>query len=72
MQKISNIFSRGSIFLLITFLIIACVEQEEAPLNLDSSVAVEIMDDAYGNHPRQKIDVYLPANRSTDKTKLFI
>ncbi|MCH7404227.1 alpha/beta hydrolase [Belliella aquatica] len=72
MQKISNMFSRGLIFLLFTFLMLGCAEQEEVPLNLDPSVAAEIMDDAYGNHPRQKIDVYLPANRSTDKTKLFI
>ncbi|AFL83539.1 esterase/lipase [Belliella baltica DSM 15883] len=72
MQKISNIFSRVSIILIFTFLIVACSEPEEAPLNLDSSVAVEIKDDPYGNHSRQILDVYLPANRSSDRTKLFI
>lgn len=72
MQKISNILSRGSIILFFTVLIVACAEPEEAPLNLDSSVAVEIKDDSYGNHPRQMLDVYLPANRSSNRTKLFI
>ena len=27
---------------------------------------------SYGNDPRQKMDIYLPANRSTTSTKLFI
>ncbi|MFD2034370.1 prolyl oligopeptidase family serine peptidase [Belliella marina] len=53
-------------------LVNACADPGEPPLNLDPSVAVEIKDDPYGNHPRQVVDVYLPANRSSDKTKLFI
>ncbi|MCH7415494.1 alpha/beta hydrolase [Belliella sp. R4-6] len=55
--------------ILLTF---ACSESEEPSLNLDASVAVEIKDDPYGNHPRQVLDVYLPANRSKEKTKLFV
>ncbi|MCH7397687.1 alpha/beta hydrolase [Belliella sp. DSM 107340] len=55
--------------ILLTF---ACSESEEPSLNLDPSVAVEIKDDPYGNHPRQVMDVYLPANRSKEKTKLFV
>lgn len=72
MQKISKILLKGSIFLLFTILNIACSEPEEVPLNLDPSIAVEIKNDPYGNHPRQVLDIYLPANRSSDRTKLFI
>jgi acetyl esterase/lipase len=59
-------------FILVMGLIFSCAEPEEAPLNLDPAVAVEILDDDYGNHPRQVMDVYLPANRSRTSTKLFL
>ena len=62
---------KGS-FLLTVILFFSCADPEEAPLNLDPSVAVEIIDDDYGNHPRQVMDVYLPANRSTNSTKVFV
>ena len=42
---------------------------EEEPLPLS---AVSEMDVAYGDDPRQKYDIYLPANRSSARTKVLL
>ena len=51
-------------------LTIACKKKDEKPNN--NTQQVNYTNVAYGTHPRQKMDVYLPANRDTINTKLFI
>jgi len=38
----------------------------------DSTQSYTLTDISYGNDPQQKMDIYLPANRSKDSTKVFI
>jgi len=66
-----NLFTR-SLFVgfLIAFVFSSC--QQDSEPALDPSVAIELSDLAYGMAERQKMDVYLPANRSQDRTKVLI
>jgi acetyl esterase/lipase len=43
------------------------IEEEILPLE-----ATSMMDVAYGDHPQQKYDIYLPANRTSSKTKVLL
>nr|AWJ66110.1 lipase [uncultured bacterium] len=43
------------------------IEEEVLPLE-----AISMMDVAYGNHPQQKYDIYLPADRTSTKTKVLL
>lgn len=38
----------------------------------DTAKTFTLTNVSYGNDPQQKIDIYLPANRSSDRTKVFI
>jgi len=42
---------------------------EEKILSLE---AISLMDVAYGDHPQQKYDIYLPADRTSSKTKVLL
>ncbi len=43
------------------------IEEEILPLE-----AISMMDVAYGDHPQQKYDIYLPADRTSSKTKVLL
>ena len=43
------------------------IEEEILPLE-----AISMMDVAYGDHPQQKYDIYLPADRTSTKTKVLL
>lgn len=56
--------------LLGSLVLVSC--QQDTDPAADPSVALEITDLAYGMSERQKMDVYLPANRAQDRTKVLI
>ncbi|SMP07279.1 Acetyl esterase/lipase [Muriicola jejuensis] len=43
--------------------------QEEQPLPLTATTLTDV---AYGQHPQQKYDLYLPADRSSSRTKVLV
>lgn len=53
----------------ILFLVLSCKKDEPV---IEAGEARTIMDHSYGDHPKQKMDIYLPADRSTDKTKVLV
>lgn len=62
---------------MITVFLTACASQDDAPAASYSTVIApenenHILDLAYGDDPEQKMDLFLPANRKTDLTKVFI
>ncbi|MCH7401559.1 prolyl oligopeptidase family serine peptidase [Belliella kenyensis] len=60
------------IFSIIWLFLSGCSEVEDLDPPLDTSVSMELVDEPYGNHPRQAMDVYLPANRSSKETKILV
>jgi len=61
----------GSLFLGI-FIFFSCVEKDDPELGLNPQVAAELLNTSYGTNARQVMDVFLPANRSTGSTKVFV
>src|SRR5688500_8663861 len=53
----------------LTTLISSCNKSQDATSVNESR---ELLNVSYGSDPKQKLDVYLPANRSTDSTVLAI
>ncbi|MET7001167.1 alpha/beta hydrolase [Chitinophaga defluvii] len=53
------------------FFVGGCQKNETSTI-LPASREVEVKDEAYGTDPAQKMDVYLPADRSTDATKAIV
>ena len=54
-------------------LVTACKKStDNANTSLDPAVASTLANIAYGTDPKQKMDIYLPAGRSADTTKLLI
>ena len=70
---VRNSISRftGSLFLGI-FILFSCTEKEDPQPALNPQVAAELLDTSYGTNAQQVMDVFLPANRSTSSTKVFI
>jgi dipeptidyl aminopeptidase/acylaminoacyl peptidase len=56
--------------LILTVLVQSC-QQDKDPIP-DDNVALELFDVSYGDHPRQKMDVFLPANRTRENTRVLI
>jgi acetyl esterase/lipase len=54
------------------FLIFSCSEEDNPEPGLNPQVAVELLNTTYGTNPRQVMDVFLPANRSTENTKVLV
>lgn len=54
---------------ILLFCIISC---EKDPEVISESESRTLLDVSYGEHEKQKMDVYLPANRSTEDTKVLI
>jgi dipeptidyl aminopeptidase/acylaminoacyl peptidase len=69
--KSRNDLWRCFIFLGI-FFISACQDEKAPNLFHDPSVPLELLDLSYGGHQRQKMDVYLPANRTSENTRVLI
>ena len=63
MKKITGLF-----LLFHTLLIVACTKDDIIPVETASTQ----MDVSYGSNTAQKMDVYLPANRSTTNTKVIL
>jgi acetyl esterase/lipase len=61
----------GSLFLGI-FILFSCTEQEDPQPALNPQIAAELLDTSYGTNAQQVMDVFLPANRSTSSTKVFV
>lgn len=59
------------IFRIFLLLLICTSCQQEDPV-LGENAAVNYIDESYGSDPRQKMDVYLPANRSSASTKVLV
>jgi len=61
----------GSLFLGFVLLFFSCQENENP--GLDSRVAIDLMDVAYSiERSNQLMDIYLPANRNRNTTKVFV
>jgi acetyl esterase/lipase len=70
-MKAESVVIRQFFFLLISaFFLIGCSIDPEK--NTDGFKALEISDMPYGTNPQQKMDVFLPAGRSTEKTPLLV
>ncbi|WP_291777358.1 alpha/beta hydrolase [Cecembia sp.] len=52
--------------------IFSCHDDPGPDLFLDPNVPLELLDLPYGSLQRQKMDVYLPANRTAENTKVLI
>jgi hypothetical protein len=52
-------------------LLVQSCQQDKDPIQ-DKNVALELLDLSYGDHTRQKMDVFLPANRSRENTRVLI
>lgn len=62
-----------SIFLVaLVIFVTSCQDDDLNDSKLDPSVPYDLLDVAYGNDSRQKMDVFLPANRTSQNTKLLI
>jgi acetyl esterase/lipase len=70
-MKAESVVVRQFFFLLFSaFFLIGCsIDQEK---NAEGLKALEITDISYGSNLRQKMDVFLPAGRSTEKTSLLV
>lgn len=70
-MKAGSVVIRQFFFILISaFFLIGCsIDQEKNPGDLK---ALEISNASYGSDPRQKMDVFLPAGRSVEKTPLLV
>lgn len=57
--------------LLLTITLFSC-SKDPAATNTGSISAKIMMNEAYGTDPKQKMDIYLPANRSVTTTKVLV
>lgn len=63
----------GKVLIFVGFIFIFSCQDEPTPeLFLDPSVPLELLDVSYGSHQRQKMDIYLPANRTVENTRVLI
>lgn len=72
--KRSKLLSLFSLLILIGSLqFISCNKEEQADkVAYDVKKEFNFTDMAYGDHAQQKMDIYLPANRQKDSTKVFV
>jgi len=69
-MKTSSIFKSVLPIFVLFFIIVSCKKKDNEPNN--EVIAQNFTNVAYGPNNRQKMDVYLPANRDVQNTKLFI
>jgi acetyl esterase/lipase len=71
MDKFYRLKITAGLLLGIALLFLSCSEDVEP--GLDANVAVDLLDVKYGQErPNQLMDVYLPANRNSNTTKVFV
>lgn len=71
MDRIYKLGITASLFLGISILLLSC--SEDVDPKIDVNVAVELLDVKYGEErSNQLMDVYLPANRNSNTTKVFV
>lgn len=58
--------------LIVPFLLVLFVSCEKEPDVISESQPRTLLDVSYGQDEKQKMDVYLPANRSTEDTKVIV
>ena len=60
--------------LLLITLLLGCLKEDSFnnETSYDPKKSFTITDLSYGTHSQQKIDLYLPVNRNSDSTKVFI
>lgn len=61
-----------SAIILLCLLGTSCQKDTSEPSPYLTSQTYNLKDVAYGTDPQQKMDMYLPANRSSSKTKVFV
>jgi len=66
-----SVFLSKALLLSFIFIFSCQVEKREDPFP-DPKIPLELIDLAYGSDNRQKMDVYLPANRTKQNTKVLI
>lgn len=71
--------SRSVIVLLICFLFVTSCTKEREPdsdgddkIHYNPSIAYTLKDISYGKESQQKMDIYLPADRNAQRTKVFV
>lgn len=69
-MKSRNLFT--FIIPLFFFVFTSCNSSDETQSPIDTSTDRTLTNENYGNHPQQKFDLYLPANRSSATTKTLI
>jgi len=60
------------ICLLLTMLLTGCASEDKAPVVMPAENENHLLNLAYGDDPQQKMDLFLPKNRKTNVTKVFI
>lgn len=50
----------------------SCIKDNATGSTYNKAIAYTLSNIAYGNDGQQKMDIYLPANRSADSTKVFV
>lgn len=60
------------LFLVVVVLVSSCQDEKAPGIVADPSLPLEMMDVSYGSLDRQKMDVYLPANRTRENTRVLI
>ncbi|MHA7131936.1 prolyl oligopeptidase family serine peptidase [Algoriphagus namhaensis] len=63
--------SRIFIILLFPIFVWGCSDSSEGPISRELP-AIDLLDESYGSDPRQSLNVYLPAGRSSEDTPLLI
>ncbi|MCH5597248.1 alpha/beta hydrolase [Niabella ginsengisoli] len=58
--------------LLLTITLVSCSKDEREDIPLSAKKAQTLIDISYGSNANQKMDAYLPANRSTEGTKVMV
>lgn len=69
-MKTSSFFKSVLLLFVLSFIIISCKKKDDNPVN--DNTAQTLTNVVYGSDSRQRMDVYLPANRDPENTKLFI
>ncbi len=69
-MKTSSFFKSVLLLVVLAFVIISCKKKDDDPI--DENTAKTYTNLAYGPDSRNRMDVYLPANRDAENTKLFI
>lgn len=77
MQTIENALKSAIWMMTVAVALSACKKDKEVlaednnAVHTNAAVAEVMLNQSYGSHPKQKFDIYLPANRSTQNTRVL-